>query len=520
MKVSIGTAQWIGERERQEDSIASAVGPDGRHSLILADGMGGHAGGEIASRLATSVALEALLDPYDTVPDALDNAISRANSAISSHIETSPECDGMGTTLICVVIENGKLWWSSVGDSHLYILRSGDVKKLNADHSMLPVLQKMVTEGEITAEQAATDPKRNALRSAVMGDNIPLVDLPKRPFDLRNGDIIVLCSDGVDSIKSLSSIEAVVTAQDNAENASKSLVEAVKAVGRPRQDNTSVVVAMIEQERAPTQIENQIEEKSDILDTVRRFVLPGVTVALAVTTLWFAASSWRANSALQVTHGLIGDISAENAALEEQLELLNQSTDQVRAAQATLTNISNAVADNYNILEDLRSLENGDLSPEATSLIQFIVALISDNQTLIADSSSGDTGAKIRAQILADLLNALNSDEALENLDVLIPNIEVEALQNLARSILDLLRDADTEVQGAHLANDEMEQKISEQMERLSALSDALKNNALRDFIERYSGTVEAEIAAAAIKALVIQEPDSDPSATNGQSNN
>jgi cell division protein FtsB len=277
---------------------------------------------------------------------------------------------------------------------------------------------------------------------------------------------------------------------------------------------------MIEQERAPTQIENQIEEKSDILDTVRRFVLPGVTVALAVTTLWFAASSWRANSALQVTHGLIGDISAENAALEEQLELLNQSTDQVRAAQATLTNISNAVADNYNILEDLRSLENGDLSPEATSLIQFIVALISDNQTLIADSSSGDTGAKIRAQILADLLNALNSDEALENLDVLIPNIEVEALQNLARSILDLLRDADTEVQGAHLANDEMEQKISEQMERLSALSDALKNNALRDFIERYSGTVEAEIAAAAIKALVIQEPDSDPSATNGQSNN
>ncbi len=520
MKVSIGTAQWIGERERQEDSIASAVGPDGRHSLVLADGMGGHAGGDIASRLATSVALEALLDPYETIPDALDKAISRANSAISDHIESYPECDGMGTTLICVVIENGKLWWSSVGDSHLYLLRSGDVKKLNADHSMLPVLQKMVTEGEITAEQAASDPKRNALRSAVMGEDIPLIDLAKRPFDLRNGDTILLCSDGVDSIKSLSSIEAAVTAHHNTENAANSLVEAVKAVGRPRQDNTSVVVAMIGQERGPIQMENQIEEKADILDSVRRFVLPGVTVTLAAMTLWFAVSSWRANSDLQVTHGQIEAISAENTALKDQLELINQSADQVRSAQDTLTSISNAVTDNDNVLEDLGSLESEDLSPEATSLIQFMVALISENQTLVAGTSSDDTGAGMKEQALADLLNTLNSDDVSGNLEVLIPNIGDEVLQNMARRILDLLSDANTKAQDAQLASDEMKQQIATQVERLSALNGALRNNTLRDFIERYPDTAEAEIAAVAIEALVNQEPDSDPSATNGQSNN
>lgn len=273
MKVAVGTAQWIGERERQEDSLAYAIGPDGRHLLVLGDGMGGHAGGDTASRLATSVALNALLNPYDTIPDALDGAISRANTAIADHVETYPECDGMGTTLICAVVENGKLWWSSVGDSHLYLFRNGDVKKINADHSMAPVLQKMVSEGEITAEQAASDPKRNALRSAVMGDDIPLIDVSKRPFDLRAGDTIILCSDGLDSIEKMSSVDTVVTSQIDAEKIASALIEATKEVGRPRQDNTSVIAAQVGGNSVSSPV-NQMEpsttKNSENQDFVRR----------------------------------------------------------------------------------------------------------------------------------------------------------------------------------------------------------------------------------------------------------
>ncbi len=463
---------------------------------------------------------EALLNPYDTIPEALSDAISRANSAISNHVESSPECDGMGTTLVCAVVENGKLWWSSVGDSHLYLLRSGDVKKLNADHSMMPVLQKMVSEGEITAEQAASDPKRNALRSAVMGDEIPLVDLPKRPFDLRKGDTIVLCSDGVDSIENISSLEAAVMSRDNAGTAANDLVEAVKAVDRPRQDNTSVIVAKLGEERASIQVETQSVEKLNSLDVVRRFVLPGVTLALAVTTLWFAVSSWRANSALQIAHDQVGEVTTENLALTEQLEFTNQAVGKVGAAQATLDNISIAVTNNDNALEDLASLKDDHLSDKGSSIIQFMISILSENQSLIAELSSHNINAESRGQDLASLLDALSMNDASEALEAQLPSIEDEVVQSLARVILDQLLNADSQARDVLRASDAIGRQIAASRDRLSALKEAFSNDALDEFIELYPDTNEAEVARLISKRLVNQQPDTDPATSNGQSNN
>lgn len=461
MKISVGTAQWIGDRKRQEDSLAYGVGPDGRNVLVLTDGMGGHAGGDTASRLSSSVALEAMFDPYKTIPEALSNAISRSNSAISDHVESFPECDGMGTTLVCAVVENGKLWWSSVGDSHLYLLRSGDVKKLNADHSMMPVLQKMVSEGEITTDQAAADPKRNALRSAVMGGEIPLIDISKQPFDLHKGDTIVLCSDGVDSIDNLSSVEAAVTSQNNAQNAANNLIEAVKAVGRPRQDNTSVVVAQIDGARAPIQVEAQNERKSDTRDVIRRFVLPGVTFALCVTTLWLAVSSWRSDSELQKSQVKVEEMDKKNSSLTEQLELSKQEVVRVESARAILGDIAIAIKDKDNAAEKLAQLID-KYPDQGGNVILFIEDILSKNRSLRDELSDNKIQTDEKMQASASLLEALSSDNALA----------------------------------------------------------ARRSPNMTKFIERYPDGIEAKIAKLISELLVKQDPVTDPATANGQSKN
>lgn len=520
MKVSVGTAQWIGERERQEDSLAYGVGPDGRYLLVLTDGMGGHAGGDIASRLTSSVALEAMFDPYNTIPEALSNAISRSNSAISDHVESSPECDGMGTTLVCAVVENGKLWWSSVGDSHLYLLRSGDVKKLNADHSMMPVLQKMVSEGEITTEQAAADPKRNALRSAVMGGEIPLIDISKQPFDLRKGDTIVLCSDGVDSIDNLSSLEAAVTSQNNAQNAANNLIEAVKAVGRPRQDNTSVVVAQIGGERAPIQVEAQNEGKSNTRDVVRRLVLPGVTLALSVTTLWSAVSSWRADSALQKSRDKVEEMITKNSALTEQLEITKQAVNQVGPAQIRFDAIAIAIADNDNVSEKLTLLIDDDLPEQGVRIINFMIDILSKNHSLLAELSDNNIQTGKNKQALASLVEALSSDNAPAARLDLILSIEDELVQSQARVIIDNFQNAEGQARDALQASNAMGREIVESTDRLTALTEAITKDDLAKFIELYPDTAEAEIARLISELLVKQHPIIDPATANGQSKN
>lgn len=522
MKVSVGTAQWIGERKRQEDSLAYAVGADGRHLFVLGDGMGGHAGGDIASRLATSVALEALLNPYDTIPDSLAGAISRANSAITDYVETSPECDGMGTTLICAVVENGKLWWSSVGDSHLYLFRNGDVKKINADHSMMPVLQKMVSEGEITAEQAASDPKRNALRSAVMGDDIPLVDVSKRPFDLRPGDTIILCSDGLDSIEKMSSVDAVVASKDDAEITAISLIDATKEVNCPRQDNTSVIVVKVGGDGVSDKV-NQAEvitpEISENRNFFRRLILPACTVALAIATLWFAFSSWKAEKDLESFQDRVSELTAEKQTLTEQLGITNQTDLQLGEAREALSSISTVIAHSGDDIKKLSLLKEEELTPQGLAIVDFITASLSEKQSLLEQISDDRIRAEIKKRALSEIRHALNSDSVSEELEALIPDLEDKAVQALAQSILDQLSDAETRARQTLQESEELSQRIIQRAERLSGLKSALEKDTLRIFVEQNSDTVEAEIAKLLSDILRTEQVNNDPADASGHSN-
>jgi protein phosphatase len=248
-QVAIRASQ--GARSYQEDAAAVWQAPDDsagadeptRLLAILADGMGGHAGGAIASD-AVCASFEAQYIEQEGSPrQRLKAALSAANGAISALVAVQPQLRGMGSTLVGVAFHDDHASWISVGDSPLYLYRRGEMARLNEDHSMAPVLDKLVAAGRLTEEEAEDDPRRHMLRSAVVGEDLDLVDLAQTPWALQDGDVVVLASDGIHSIADVE-IARVIAAyrKDGADATADALIAAVREANVPHQDNTTVVV--------------------------------------------------------------------------------------------------------------------------------------------------------------------------------------------------------------------------------------------------------------------------------------
>jgi protein phosphatase len=215
---------------------------------VLADGMGGHAGGATASRIVC----DAFVSDFTaasfagTVPQRLTHALDAANTALQGAVAASPHLEGMGSTLIGVAISGGELQWISVGDSPLYLVRGGDLALLNEDHSLAPALDQMAADGRITLEQARADPRRHMLRSAVTGDEIEMIDLARRPLVLAQGDVIVLASDGIHTLEADEIVRIVRGYRaDGSAAIAAALIRAVDNARIPMQDNTSVIVVRV-----------------------------------------------------------------------------------------------------------------------------------------------------------------------------------------------------------------------------------------------------------------------------------
>jgi len=244
-----GGRQSQGARSYQEDfwNWDSRLDPDDDSPdgllVVLADGMGGHKGGAHASVTAVDRFIEAFATESGSAPERLAYALERGNEQIAVDSAAHEELEGMGCTLVAVAFDGGGLHWISVGDSPLWLLRDGRLRRLNDDHSMAPLLQQQVEAGELTAEEAASHPQRNALRSALIGDPIALVDSSDSPLNLRPGDRVLLASDGVETL-SVEEIESVARSvpEADSETLAEVLVEAVDAKQRRGQDNTTVVV--------------------------------------------------------------------------------------------------------------------------------------------------------------------------------------------------------------------------------------------------------------------------------------
>lgn len=243
-----------GQRAYQEDAIISDFARGADNGLVvLADGMGGHAAGDIASKIVvTEVFSELLFQRADSdtfaqrVQDSLYTAAMAANTCLKEHVRAYPETHGMGATLVAGVVIGDNLHWISIGDSPLYLFRDGTLVQLNEDHSMAPQIDFMVKSGLMPMEEAARHPDRSTLTSVLFGEDIPKIDCPQDPTILKSGDIVIVASDG---LQFLSNTQIEAELQRNSHLRSDEIVDLllhrVTSLDDPDQDNVSFSVVKV-----------------------------------------------------------------------------------------------------------------------------------------------------------------------------------------------------------------------------------------------------------------------------------
>ena len=197
--------------------------------IAIADGMGGHAGGKIASTLA----LDALCAVFENgsaagPPEILASGFAYAQRSILSHVESHPEFDGMGTTCTAAILYRGNLFYGHIGDSRLYLLHDGKFGPVTEDHSLV---NQLVQSGALTPAQAASHQQKNVLTRALgMKSSEVAADFSNRPIPLSPGDALVLATDGLHGVVSTEEIGTLVAAQ-SPYDACRSLVAIAKERG-------------------------------------------------------------------------------------------------------------------------------------------------------------------------------------------------------------------------------------------------------------------------------------------------
>ena len=274
MPLAFDTAgtQIDGDRDYQEDNflVTHLKDSDGAAAMliIISDGMGGHAAGNVASNMAVQAFNKHLSANYPTnnLGKVLKESIQEANLSIKETVKETPALKGMGCTMVVGILETGKIWWASVGDSHLYHIRNSQLNKLNADHSYGGFLARMEAAGQPVAPDSNFS--RNMLMSAITGDVIDEIDISEKPMALSAGDTILIASDGLDTLKIPKIVELSQT-YTKPKDYVAALMEEVKKVRRPRQDNTTAVAVSVFDESDTTNTaasKTQTGVQSSIMD--------------------------------------------------------------------------------------------------------------------------------------------------------------------------------------------------------------------------------------------------------------
>ncbi|WP_331460465.1 PP2C family protein-serine/threonine phosphatase [Arthrobacter sp. zg-Y916] len=222
----------------------------GRYLAVVADGMGGHAGGNVAS--ASTVLDLVHLDRPDLDDDAvtvLADEIQAANSLLSELVTTSPELSGMGTTVTAMLLQGNKVALAHIGDSRAYRLKDDTFEQISVDHTFV---QRLIDEGRLRPEEAETHPHKNVLMR-VLGDVDASPELDLATFEVAAGEKWLLCSDGLNAVLRDDDIEAVLRGSRDIATAVDTLVELTLAGGSP--DNVTVAIIEVaeisDEERAP-----------------------------------------------------------------------------------------------------------------------------------------------------------------------------------------------------------------------------------------------------------------------------
>lgn len=227
----------VGRRRTSNQDSGATTG----RLLIVADGMGGHAHGEIASATTVSVftELEARL-PQDLsdidLAAELTEALNDATDRLARRAADEPEMRGMGTTVVSLLLTGDQLALAHIGDSRIYLLRGGELSRLTHDHTMV---QQLVDQGQITLEEAAHHPRRSVLMRALSTDHAPDPDLDR--VDILAGDRYLLCSDGVTAVLDDDALHRELASGAEPDQVVNQLIALANEGGGP--DNITAIVA-------------------------------------------------------------------------------------------------------------------------------------------------------------------------------------------------------------------------------------------------------------------------------------
>ncbi|MBQ5439550.1 MAG: serine/threonine-protein phosphatase [Clostridia bacterium] len=241
----------IGQRNEQQDSFfvtkTMPLSPFRlrRTFAVVCDGMGGLEAGDRASLTAVSM-LKLAFDKLPTAKVDIPKFFSEMIDYIDCEINRWDDLKtdkGAGTTLVSVIIENRRLYWASVGDSSIFIYQQGKLKRITTSHNYKKILDKMVDGGVLSQEQAEHDPQKDALVSYLGMGGVTFREINSKPYVLRSGDILMLCSDGVTNTLSESDIAAVIKENsDDVYRCCKEINQSVSKKNNAMQDNSTVVI--------------------------------------------------------------------------------------------------------------------------------------------------------------------------------------------------------------------------------------------------------------------------------------
>ena len=243
MRIVGKTDIGMGRKENQDNYRAGRMQDDTVWAVVC-DGMGGTRGGAIASSVAVETMenelLRGLAEPISAagIHELLDNAAQRANTRVydlARHDETKRV---MGTTLVAVILKNNTVYYVHAGDSRAYLHRAGVLDRLTKDHS---IVQEMIENGTLTEEEAVTHPKKNLITRALGVNDTLQLDYGER--QVRSGDLILLCSDGLTNAAPEQAIAAALSETPFFETADKLISLALDAEG---QDNITAVLVKVE----------------------------------------------------------------------------------------------------------------------------------------------------------------------------------------------------------------------------------------------------------------------------------
>ncbi|MDA3858261.1 MAG: protein phosphatase 2C domain-containing protein [Roseovarius sp.] len=253
---SFDTASAIsqGARDYQEDALISDFSNGAELGfVVLSDGMGGHAAGDVASKIVVTEMFSELtfmraemVAPKTSICEVLRRAAQMANETLKAHVTQHPETKGMGATLVATVILDEKLHWISIGDSPLFLFRDNTLIQLNENHSLSRTIDTMVETGVLSAKDGANHPDRNVLTSVLFGEPIAEIDCPSEPTELRAGDTLIVASDG---LQFLTNAEIKTLLQDRPFSRSSEIADAlmngVQSLNDPDLDNVSLTVIQV-----------------------------------------------------------------------------------------------------------------------------------------------------------------------------------------------------------------------------------------------------------------------------------